>query len=37
MNAGFFKSVDGGKSFEPVQIPHGDNHDLWPNPDNPIL
>ena len=31
-----FKSVDGGKTF-PRQFrpPHGDNHDLWINPDNP--
>ncbi len=36
-NGGFFKSVDGGKSFERVAVPHGDNHDLWINPDNPKL
>ncbi|MFT5502117.1 MAG: photosystem II stability/assembly factor-like uncharacterized protein, partial [Woeseiaceae bacterium] len=34
MNAPFLKSVDGGKSFEPVKVPHGDNHYLWINPDN---
>jgi len=30
----FWRSVDGGKSFEGVSTPHGDNHDLWINPDN---
>ncbi|HUV12204.1 MAG TPA: glycosyl hydrolase, partial [Acidobacteriota bacterium] len=34
MNAGFHKSVDGGKNFERVKVPHGDNHDLWINPNN---
>ena len=29
--------MDGGKSFERVAVPHGDNHDLWINPDNPKL
>lgn len=35
LNAPFMKSVDGGKNFTPVSVPHGDNHDLWINPDNP--
>ena len=34
LNAPFLKSVDGGKSFTPVQVPHGDNHYLWINPNN---
>jgi photosystem II stability/assembly factor-like uncharacterized protein len=34
LNAGFFKSIDGGKSFTRVRVPHGDNHDLWINPDD---
>ena len=29
---GFFKSIDGGKSFTPFRTPHGDNHDIWINP-----
>jgi photosystem II stability/assembly factor-like uncharacterized protein len=29
---GFFKSVDGGKTFTPLRTPHGDNHDIWINP-----
>jgi photosystem II stability/assembly factor-like uncharacterized protein len=31
---GWFKSTDGGKSFKPSPIPHGDNHDVWINPKN---
>ena len=34
MNAPFMKSIDGGKTFERVSTPHGDNHYLWVNPDN---
>jgi photosystem II stability/assembly factor-like uncharacterized protein len=33
MNAPFLKSIDGGKTFKPVKVPHGDNHYLWINPD----
>src|SRR4030095_7200969 len=31
---GFFKSIDGGKTFAPFRTPHGDNHDIWINPTN---
>ena len=31
------KSVDGGKTWERLRPPHGDNHDMWINPDNPEL
>lgn len=31
---GFFKSVDGGKTFTSMRTPHGDNHDIWINPNN---
>ncbi|MEL7123388.1 MAG: glycosyl hydrolase, partial [Bacteroidota bacterium] len=34
MNVNILKSVDGGKSFARVNIPHGDNHALWINPNN---
>jgi photosystem II stability/assembly factor-like uncharacterized protein len=34
-NVRFWKSVDGGKSFTAVPTPHGDNHDLWIDPDDP--
>ncbi len=35
-NVSFLKSVDGGRTFRPVQPspPHGDSHDLWIAPDN---
>jgi hypothetical protein len=26
---GFYKSVDGGKTFTTMRTPHGDNHDIW--------
>jgi photosystem II stability/assembly factor-like uncharacterized protein len=31
------KSVDGGKTWEGLPPPHGDNHDMWINPDKPDL
>jgi photosystem II stability/assembly factor-like uncharacterized protein len=31
------KSVDGGKTWERLRVPHEDNHDMWINPDNPDL
>jgi len=34
LNVMFHRSVDGGKSFDMVMVPHGDNHDLWINPTN---
>ena len=37
MNTRFYKSIDGGKSFERIRTPHGDNHDLWINPDDPKI
>ena len=37
MATGYFKSVDGGETWERVSVPHGDNHDMWINPDNPEL
>ncbi|MBK6488284.1 MAG: hypothetical protein IPF98_15805 [Gemmatimonadetes bacterium] len=37
MSEGFYKTTDGGKTFRPMNIPHGDNHDLWINPNNPDL
>ncbi|MDH4018227.1 MAG: hypothetical protein OEU84_01375, partial [Xanthomonadales bacterium] len=35
MNVRFFRSKDGGKTFEPISTPHGDNHDLWIDPNDP--
>ena len=34
LNAPFMKSTDGGKSFQKINVPHGDNHGLWINPHN---
>ncbi len=31
------KSIDGGKTWSDVHPPHGDNHDIWINPENPDL
>ena len=28
----FFKSTDGGRNFNKVRVPHGDNHGLWIDP-----
>lgn len=35
LNAPMLKSIDGGKSFKTIQNPHGDQHHMWINPDNP--
>ena len=38
LNAPVTRSIDGGKTFQPLSTPHGDNHDLWIDPyDNSIL
>ncbi|MEE8584422.1 MAG: hypothetical protein V3T83_06170, partial [Acidobacteriota bacterium] len=37
MAEGFWKSEDGGKTWRRQTVPHGDNHDMWINPDNPDL
>jgi photosystem II stability/assembly factor-like uncharacterized protein len=31
---GYYKSVDGGRTWAMMPTPHGDNHDLWINPRN---
>ncbi|MCO4820885.1 MAG: hypothetical protein KC469_02375 [Flavobacteriaceae bacterium] len=31
------KSVDGGKKWKRMSVPHGDNHDIWINPNDPNL
>jgi len=33
----FYRSRDGGVSFEVVQTPHDDNHDLWIDPNDPRI
>jgi photosystem II stability/assembly factor-like uncharacterized protein len=35
LNTGFYRSVDGGKTYATIRVPHGDNHDLWIDPDDP--
>jgi photosystem II stability/assembly factor-like uncharacterized protein len=35
LNFNMWKSTDGGRHFENVPTPHGDNHALWLDPENP--
>ena len=35
MCASALRSIDGGKTWEALDGPHGDYHDLWINPNNP--
>src|SRR6266567_4440031 len=35
LNVQAWKTIDGGRTFFEVQIPHGDHHDLWIDPNNP--
>jgi photosystem II stability/assembly factor-like uncharacterized protein len=35
LNTGMYRSNDGGKSFKPIRVPHGDNHGLWIDPNDP--
>jgi len=34
LNVDFYKSTDGGRSFNKLKVPHGDNHGLWIDPTN---
>jgi len=36
LNVQMWKSTDGGRTFIQVATPHGDNHDLWIDPKNPL-
>ena len=36
-NLSLVKSTDGGKTWRGVSTPHGDNHGMWFNPDNPEI
>jgi len=29
LNTGLYRSTDAGKGWKAIQVPHGDNHDLW--------
>ena len=31
------KSVDGGKNWKEMSVPHGDNHDIWLDPNDPNI
>jgi photosystem II stability/assembly factor-like uncharacterized protein len=36
LNVNFLKSTDGGVKFgKSIRVPHGDNHDLWIDPNDP--
>ena len=35
LNTGFYKSIDGGKTYRQLRPRHGDNHDLWIDPNDP--
>ena len=35
LNVQFWKSKDGGKTYESIRTPHGDHHDLWISPEDP--
>jgi len=35
--SGFHKSTDGGETWVRIPVPHGDNHDMWINPNDPDL
>ncbi|HEY1435401.1 MAG TPA: glycosyl hydrolase [Thermoanaerobaculia bacterium] len=34
-NVQMHRSIDGGKTFSNLRVPHGDNHDIWIDPDDP--
>ena len=36
LNTSMYRSTDGGKTFRTIQAPHGDHHDLWIDPTNPL-
>jgi len=35
VNVQFWRSQDGGKTFQAIRTPHGDHHDLWIDPGDP--
>jgi photosystem II stability/assembly factor-like uncharacterized protein len=35
LNTAFYRSTDAGKTYRPIRVPHGDNHDLWIAPNDP--
>jgi photosystem II stability/assembly factor-like uncharacterized protein len=37
LNTPLLRSIDGGRTFTQLPVPHGDTHDLWINPTNPQI
>jgi photosystem II stability/assembly factor-like uncharacterized protein len=35
LNTGVYRSNDGGRTYTTIPTPHGDNHDLWIDPNDP--
>jgi photosystem II stability/assembly factor-like uncharacterized protein len=35
LNVDYHKSIDGGRTFNSYEAPHGDHHDLWIAPEDP--
>ncbi len=35
LNTGVYRSNDGGRTYTAIPTPHGDNHDLWIDPNDP--
>ncbi|HSG10058.1 MAG TPA: hypothetical protein VLA36_16985 [Longimicrobiales bacterium] len=35
LNTSVYRSVDAGRTFAEIPVPHGDTHDLWINPADP--
>lgn len=35
LDLGVFRSTDGGRVFDSLPVPHGDNHAMWIDPTNP--
>ncbi|MEN8247625.1 MAG: hypothetical protein ABFS32_01730 [Bacteroidota bacterium] len=33
----YYHSIDGGKKWKQIRPPHGDNHDMWINPNDTLL
>jgi len=36
-NTGLYRSTDGGRTFDRIRAPHGDDHGVWVNPNNPKI
>jgi photosystem II stability/assembly factor-like uncharacterized protein len=36
LNVDQWRSIDAGKTFQQFEVPHGDDHDLWIDPNDPL-